>query len=204
MTAGGRDVRLCFFGDSFVLGVGDPDGLGWVGRVAGRSGGVVALTAYNLGVRSDTSADVVKRWKSEAAVRLPKGAEGRVVFSFGVNDAELEGPTGTAVRVPASASFRNLASVLRAVSGRAPALVVGPPAVSDDDQNERIGRLSAGYGAVCAEHGVPYVEVFDRLRRSTRWMSEVRTGDDPHPGRHGYEQLAELVWGSGWRAWIGV
>ena len=27
-----RDRRVLFFGDSFVAGVGDPTGLGWVGR----------------------------------------------------------------------------------------------------------------------------------------------------------------------------
>ncbi|MGY4098205.1 hypothetical protein ACW2Q0_01365 [Nocardia sp. R16R-3T] len=29
-----NDLRVCFIGDSFVAGVGDPQGLGWVGRPA--------------------------------------------------------------------------------------------------------------------------------------------------------------------------
>jgi acyl-CoA thioesterase-1 len=55
-------MRICFFGDSFVNGTGDDDALGWVGRAvasarhAGRD-----VTAYNLGVRGDTSADVAAR-----------------------------------------------------------------------------------------------------------------------------------------------
>lgn len=29
-----RDLRICFLGDSFVAGVGDPRCLGWAGRLA--------------------------------------------------------------------------------------------------------------------------------------------------------------------------
>lgn len=36
------DLRVCLVGDSFVAGVGDPDHLGWVGRVAVRSHGAGA------------------------------------------------------------------------------------------------------------------------------------------------------------------
>ncbi|WP_347059518.1 hypothetical protein ABC795_03530 [Blastococcus sp. HT6-30] len=45
------DLRVCFLGDSSTAGVGDDDGLGWVGRLAAsarRYG--TALTGYNLGV----------------------------------------------------------------------------------------------------------------------------------------------------------
>jgi lysophospholipase L1-like esterase len=31
------DVRVCFVGDSFVAGVGDPRHLGWAGRLAAQS-----------------------------------------------------------------------------------------------------------------------------------------------------------------------
>jgi lysophospholipase L1-like esterase len=29
-------MRVCIFGDSLTLGVGDPNGVGWVGRFAGH------------------------------------------------------------------------------------------------------------------------------------------------------------------------
>ena len=64
--------RVCFIGDSFVLGVGDPDGLGWSGRIAAaarRRG--IDITAYNLGVRRETTADIARRWQAEVAPRLP-------------------------------------------------------------------------------------------------------------------------------------
>ena len=50
-----------------VNGVGDAEGLGWRGRaVAAALGAGVELTAYDLGVRRDTSADVRARWEREA------------------------------------------------------------------------------------------------------------------------------------------
>lgn len=58
-----QDVRICFVGDSFMQGTCDPDCLGWPGRVcraAIQSG--VGMTCYNLGVRRDTSADILRRW----------------------------------------------------------------------------------------------------------------------------------------------
>ena len=59
-------MRICFVGDSFVNGTGDPECLGWPGRIcaaARRAGHDV--TYYNLGVRRDTSGDVQARWELE-------------------------------------------------------------------------------------------------------------------------------------------
>lgn len=46
------DLRVCFVGDSFVAGVGDPQHLGWTGRIAARTYQAgQPLTSYVLGVR---------------------------------------------------------------------------------------------------------------------------------------------------------
>ncbi|WP_366929047.1 GDSL-type esterase/lipase family protein [Gordonia sp. (in: high G+C Gram-positive bacteria)] len=87
------DLRVCFFGDSFVAGLGDSTGLGWVGRVsvAARAAGH-RLTSYNLGVRRETSVQVVGRIPVEAPPRLLDAEDARLVLSFGVNDTtEVDG-----------------------------------------------------------------------------------------------------------------
>ncbi len=48
------------------------------------------ITYYNLGIRRDTSTDIAKRWSQEVSLRLPKEYDGRVVFSFGLNDTTIE------------------------------------------------------------------------------------------------------------------
>ena len=197
-------MRICFVGDSFVNGTGDPDCLGWAGRVcaaARRAGRDV--TYYNLGVRRDTSADVAARWEREVAARLPPDHpeyDPRVVFSFGVNDAAAEG-TGT--RVPLEASLRNLRDVVEAARRRSPVLFVGPPPVADAAHNARIGALSADLASACADIGVPYLATFPILSASGTWTREVEEGDGSHPGVGGYAELADLVgaWES-WKAWL--
>jgi acyl-CoA thioesterase-1 len=85
------DIRICFIGDSFVNGTGDPLCLGWTGRVSAaaiQQG--YAVTSYNLGIRWETSADIAARWRDECARRLPAHSDGRVVFSFGANDTTVE------------------------------------------------------------------------------------------------------------------
>ena len=77
---GPRDLALVFLGASLVAGVGDPKGQGWVTRVVGRTQDPdLELTAYNLGVRGDTSADVLHRWATEVPLRWAGRTERRVV-----------------------------------------------------------------------------------------------------------------------------
>jgi acyl-CoA thioesterase-1 len=65
------DRRVLFFGDSLVAGVSDPMGLGWVGRVVAASFAAgTPLTAYNLGVRAETSVQLASRWRQETGPRL--------------------------------------------------------------------------------------------------------------------------------------
>ncbi|MEO7745783.1 MAG: GDSL-type esterase/lipase family protein, partial [Actinomycetota bacterium] len=82
-----RELRLCVVGDSFATGYGDPKALGWVGRVVARTPvDEVDLTVYNLGVRGDSSADVLTRWREETSRRWHEGCENRLVVAMGTND----------------------------------------------------------------------------------------------------------------------
>ncbi|WP_371814155.1 GDSL-type esterase/lipase family protein [Phycicoccus sp. HDW14] len=84
---GPRDLALVFLGASLVAGVGDPKGQGWVTRVVGRTQHPdVTVTAYNLGVRGDTSAELLERWASEVPRRWAGRTERRLVVSCGGND----------------------------------------------------------------------------------------------------------------------
>ena len=65
-------LRICFIGDSITNGYGDPEYRGWPSLLSAsaRQGGA-DITAYNLGVRGDTSSMVRERWRAEAEARLP-------------------------------------------------------------------------------------------------------------------------------------
>ncbi len=194
------DRRVFFVGDSYVVGIGDPERRGWVGRLAERSErDGTPVTVYNLGVRHDTSDDITRRWAAEVAVRRVAGSEDRMVVSFGVNDTT---DRSGAPRVPADRTVANLQAVAgRAAATRLPVLVVGPPPVAEPAQNRRIAALDAQLRASAGRLGVPYVAVHAVLARDPRWADEVARGDGAHPGAHGYALLAELVMPT-WRSWI--
>jgi acyl-CoA thioesterase I len=199
-VAPNADRRVFFLGDSFVAGVGDPEHRGWVGRLAEHARRAGApITAYNLGVRRDTSDDVCRRWPDEVAVRRGAGAQESLVVSFGVNDTTADG-RGT--RIDPERSVANLRAVLADAAGAGlPVLVVGPPPVADRAQNRRIAALDERFTTTAAEAGAPYVAVFATLRRTPAWMDEVAAGDGSHPGAAGYGLLTDLV-AQVWLEWL--
>ncbi|MGW6130933.1 DUF459 domain-containing protein [Cellulomonas sp. NPDC055163] len=194
-------ATVLFLGDSFVAGVGDPTGLGWTTRlVADARAGGTDLTAYPLGVRRNTSADVLAQWRHETTARLPRAGRTGLVVSFGVNDA-TDGDDGRP-RVALDDTVANLRTLLTgAASAGLDVLVVGPPPIADERVNARITEVDARLRAEAAAHGVTFVEVLGGLRGNEPWMREVRVGDAAHPGAEGYAALAALV-RPAWRTWL--
>ncbi|MGY1772812.1 GDSL-type esterase/lipase family protein [Blastococcus sp. SYSU D00813] len=195
-----RDLRVCFVGDSFTAGVGDPEHLGWTGRLAAATErGGLSLTRYVLGVRRQTSAEIAARWLAECTPRLTGDWEARVVLSSGVNDTTHEDG------VPRLRPDRSVAALREVLAGAAaagwPVLVVGPPAVADAGHVERTAALDERFAAACAGHGVPYVSVVRALAADPAWTREVAAGDGAHPGAAGYARLADLV-RPHWDTWL--
>lgn len=195
------DIRLCFVGDSLVNGTGDPDCLGWSGRVCAsqcRQG--QRVTYYNLGVRRETSADISDRWFKEVSCRLLNVADGRVIFSFGTNDTTHEHDR---TRVELTDSIQNARTILGVAIQHYPVLMVSPPPIRDDAQNFRTAQLSMQFAQLCHGLAIPYLDVFTPLHQSECWRHEVEMGDGAHPGAAGYATLASMIeeW-SGWKAWF--
>lgn len=185
-------MRICFFGDSFVNGTGDPHCLGWVGQVCAGRG----VTVYNLGIRRDASGDVARRWRGEAGLRLPPEADGRLVFSFGANDCVDGGP-------PPAETLATTRRVLGEAAIWLPTLFVGPPPRGEPAGDSRVAALSDGLAALCRELAVPFLEVFRPLAGCPAWAAEAAAGDGAHPAAGGYQALAGLVesWPA-WQAWF--
>lgn len=199
LAEGRRDVGLCFVGASTVAGYGDPKGLGWVGRVVSRSQHPdLDLTAYNLGVRGQSSADVVGRWRAECDPRWARRGERRLVLSVGANDLV----TG----VTLARSRLNLANVLDEASSHGIAtFVVGLTPGTDADDNARIEALADVQADVCARRGVPYVDCFRPLVQHDQWLADLAASrDGVHPGQAGYGLIAWLVLHNGWYDWLRI
>jgi len=184
--------RLCFVGDSFVQGCGDPLMLGWVGRVC--AGSSEDLTVYNLGIRGQTSGEIAARWLTEAQPRLsaqPYGQRG-LVFSFGANDA--------AQNIPLERTTANTEAILGQATSMAPTLLIGPAPIADSPSTDpRLNTMSQLMADCASRHGVAFLPIFTALRQNPIWMEEALSGDGAHPGAGGYSALADLV--RSWPAW---
>ncbi|QHG17888.1 GDSL-type esterase/lipase family protein [Nostoc sp. ATCC 53789] len=195
------EVRICFVGDSFVNGTGDQEYLGWTGRVcvnANKKG--YDITYYNLGIRRDTSTDIAKRWLQEVSLRLPKEYDGRVVFSFGLNDTTLE---NAKTRVDLAVSIKNTHEILSEAQKLYPVLMVGPAPYAEQEDSQRKQKtidLSNQYALICKGLNVPYLDVFPILEISNIWINEARANDGVHPQAGGYEEFAQIV--ENWDAWL--
>lgn len=195
-----EDLRICFIGDSFVQGIGDPEYRGWVGRVLTATG--PGITAFNLGIRRNTSDDVVRRCWREVDPRVLPGADNRLVISFGSNDAVVEDGN---VRVGRARCLDNLATLLTESRERAiHPLVIGPPPVIDggEEHLRRTVELADDMAKLCSSRDVPFVATTKHLAEDPIWADEAAAGDGAHPGGAGYQRLAELILESGWHSWI--
>ncbi|MEH1902311.1 MAG: GDSL-type esterase/lipase family protein [Nostoc sp.] len=195
------EVRICFVGDSFVNGAGDPECLGWTGRIcanANKKG--YDITYYNLGIRRDTSTSIAKRWLQEVSLRLPKEYDGRVIFSFGLNDTTVEnGKT----RVDLADSIKNTREILSEAQKLYPVLMVGSAPYAEQENPERRQRntdLSKQYALICNKLNVPYLDVFPILEKSNIWINEAKANDGVHPRASGYTEFAQIV--ENWDAWL--
>ncbi len=195
------NIRISFIGDSLIAGTGDPEFLGWPGRLskaAAKRGH--NLTCYNLGIRANTSADILNRWRAEAEARAAGGQDNRLIFQFGVNDTKDVGGKRIVEPEKANAQARE---ILRAARDWLPVLMVGPPPIEDITRHARIADISAQLGKICGELDIPFLNSFEPLLASDSWMSAVGAGDGVHPIAAGYDEWAKLIeaWPA-WRAWV--
>lgn len=191
---------LLFYGDSLVNGTGDPSCLGWAGRCgidAWRKG--ARITFYNLGVRKETSREVLARWESEFEPRRLEGLEAVLIFSYGTGDsAEMNG----ARRVSLEETASNTGAILETAGMYGRVLFVGPPPVLDSAHTQRNREASGKIAEVCAGFGAPFLDPLPDLLSSEAYMRDLEAGDGIHPGPDGYFVLAGMV--NNWEAWRGL
>lgn len=196
-------MRICFFGESYVSGTGDPTYQGWVGRLCqmARARGY-DITAYNCGIRGASSALMERTWQREAETRLTGIDKAAAVFSFGTNDSWIE---NGAPLIEADRQMDNTRAILRAAKSRWPTLMVGPPGLAaytpgtlrETDHRARCATMQK----ICDDEAVPYFDTLAVFSSFKHWSGEAIKNDGAHPGAGGYTEMAAVIdaWGR-WRA----
>lgn len=208
--------RICFVGDAFTVGAGDETTLGWVGRVAkGEWDRGHDVSVYNLGVRANSSRDIAGRWRNEVSARIPGGANGRLVFMFGGNDAKET--VGQGIEVPIAEAVEHARRFMAEAVAMMPTLWIGlipmneakpyPQLLAGGPQyafsNERQAQYNERYAALAGELGIPFLDLHATLLANRRWMELTQEGDGSNPTGEGYELVANMIsaWPA-WRAWF--
>jgi len=190
--SGDRDLRVCFVGDSYVAGAGDESGMGWVGRLTRHAHARgLPITAYNLGIRGNTSQDVADRLPAEVGRRANPAAETRVVVAYGLNDVILDGGQPRVRIADSLAATERTLDWLASVG--VPVLFLGPPPIGDAGQDGRTAELDRQLAVCAGSRRVPYLRVMECLATDRAWLDGVRDGDGAHPGSSGYERYFEVV-----------
>ncbi len=200
-----------FVGDSITFGWRDEDLGGWPTRLISSLPNRQTVTAYNLGVRGDTSESIRARWQDEVGRRRQVSASTAVIFAFGANDAKLH-PNGEPF-VPLADTRRNTAQILQAARHEHTVLFIGPAPVDEDvlarvlnprgdtavPTNRQIAMVSEILAGEAARAGVPYFDLAGRLAEEKVWFDGLRETDGIHPPGRGHDTIAGLV--GAWEPW---
>jgi acyl-CoA thioesterase I len=204
-------LRTCFIGDSITNGTGDTTLLGWPGHLCqAETDAGHDITYYDLGIRGDTSADMLPRWQAEVEARLPAVLNCAIIFNFGLNDAtEQDG----GIRVPLGDSIRNARAMLGSAKTMHTTLWVGPSPVDDskmplmtdtgetrDKRNARTADYNLAFRALADELQIPYLDMLSALINDSSWPG--RLADGLHPAPEGHRKMAQIV--GDWEAWRNI
>ena len=215
--------RLIAIGDSITLGHWDPSG-GWIARLRHAADEAVLSTereqyaaVYNLGISSNTSADVLARYQSEVSGRLLRtdDEEAYIALAVGINDSQLangkqlfsvesyEENMHKLLALALEAKDRVVVVGLTPVNQRLTTPVKWDKTKTKSFCNESIAIFNDAAANVAGSHGVAFADLFS---------DPVLQGEDVHlnwDGLHlntkGHDQIAQIVGGTlvelGWKAW---
>lgn len=190
------ELNVCVLGDGIVKGVGDTEMLGWAGRLLKRTATDHGpINYYNLGIPGQSSVDVAERL-SELEVRLPQGADNRLILSFGLNDTEL---LNGQPRQSNQHSLEALKNIILQTRTRYKMLMVGPVPVYEPQRNARLKRLNALFHDLCLKARVPYIDLFSALIDDIDYRRDLARHGKIYPSDSGYEKIYDLIWND--RSW---
>lgn len=192
-----KSYRVVILGDELLTGAGDPKGLGWLGRVQARLPKGDDVAFFPLAMVSETTGDLLERWRKEALVRFSPDTDNFLVLALSSQDIQAG--------ITISRSRLNLASLLDdAMREGVKVFVVGPTPTGVGEYDQEVAHLSEGFHDVVKRRNLIYVDCFNPLKDHDGWLSELTNHPRRMPGQVGYGLIAWLVLNRGWFEWLGL
>lgn len=188
---------MVILGDELLTGNSDPKGLGWLGRVQARLPQGEDVSFFPLAVVSETTSELLERWRAEALPRFSPSTENYLVIALGSTDI-LAG-------LSISRSRLNLASILDdAKREGVKVFVIGPTPKGVKEFDAELAHLNEGFEDVVKRRELNYVDCFRPLIEHEGWAQEISQHPRKLPGQVGYGLVAWLVLNKGWFEWLGL
>ena len=203
-------MKILVFGDSIAYGAWDVDG-GWVSRLRkfydkrGFKDENYFMLFYQLGIDSQTTADLLERFDAESKPRVDENRkENVIIFEVGKNDSLFKESIGRR-RVEPSEFERNL----RELSGKASKvsetiIFLGMARTADDTNlaykawtpditysNEAILEYDSIIKRICKETGAGYIDLDKAI--SKRISSGIFDNDGIHLNAKGHRLVFNAV-----------
>jgi len=191
--------KVLVFGASIVHGSSDEQG-GWVQRLSKfleRD-----CSVYNLGISGNTSEDILKRFKSEAKIRIFNQQNVILLFSFGLNDSQYLNDKQR-MRISSQRFKKNLVKLFKMAKGFSNKIFfIGLTPINDSNLDPIPWFNSASYKSkyvekyngiikkVCEDKNVVFVDIKDELDKLGYKTTLI---DGVHPNAQGHQMIFEAV-----------
>lgn len=200
---------ICVFGDSIAWGAGDKRRGGWADHIKTRLGsgikkGGYGVFVYNLGIETNTTRDLLRRFENEAAERYWKSSENRdykrddvCIFEIGKNDS-IYVKTKDKPWVDIKEFKNNLSKLIeKARMFSSNVIFLGLAHVDESKtipweesgesyDNKNIEEYNSAIKGVCRKNGPHFVSVMNLLD-----LEDLEDG--VHPNSEGHQKIFETV-----------
>lgn len=186
-------MTICIFGDSIAWGATDCEKGGWVERLK-TSLMTKDVDVYNLGISGDTTEGLIKRFDTEAEVRVPDA----VVFAIGINDSlNREGEKMINIE-----RFKNNIATLyyKAKVFTDKIVFIGLTSVDEAKtnpyfpgeegatyNNQSIGEYDEAIRSFCEENDIIFIDMLGLL------IKDEDLCDGLHPSSAGHEKMFKTI-----------
>lgn len=189
-------MKISIFGDSIIWGAFLPFRGAWSNLLRNYLEGIDdRFAVYDLGIDTNTTEDLLTRFKSEAGARKPD----LLIFAIGTNDSAFREPRHKNL-TPVDNFKKNIKRLIDESKQFTNKIIFVGLAKGDDSKTMPLPRSSSGkhytkkdvseYNEIikdlCAKEGIDFVDIYNELK-------DEDFDDGVHPNLGGHQKIFEAV-----------